>query len=401
MSEPNPDIAPLNARFRPIFARIAAGTIERELTRTLPLEPLRWLKEGGFGALRIPQRDGGFGATLPQLFQLLTELAEADPNLPQALRAHFAFVEDRLNQPDSEERQRWFRRFVDGQLVGSGWSETGQLKLGEVLTKVNPAANGWTLSGEKFYSTGTLYVDWIDVYARRSDNGRDVIALVSTQQDGVEREDDWDGFGQRLSGSGTTRFRQALVEQGHVYDFSQRFRYQTAFYQQVLVSTLAGTGRAIRRDAAAGVAGRQRIYSHGNARRVRNDVQVLQVVGQISSWVYAVEATVQRAAHALQQAYELHGSADDRLIQQANIHAELESAQAQIIASELIPRAANELFNALGASDTRVSKALDRHWRNARTLASHNPVIYKIRNVGDWEVNGKEPTFIWQIGNGE
>ncbi|WP_168415855.1 monooxygenase [Erwinia amylovora] len=401
MSEPTPDIAPLNARFRPIFARIAAGTIERELTRTLPLEPLRWLKEGGFGALRIPQRDGGFGATLPQLFQLLTELAEADPNLPQALRAHFAFVEDRLNQPDSEERQRWFRRFVDGQLVGSGWSETGQLKLGEVLTKVNPAANGWTLSGEKFYSTGTLYADWIDVYARRSDNGRDVIALVSTQQDGVEREDDWDGFGQRLSGSGTTRFRQALVEQGHVYDFSQRFRYQTAFYQQVLVSTLAGTGRAIRRDAAAGVAGRQRIYSHGNARRVRNDVQVLQVVGQISSWVYAVEATVQRAAHALQQAYELHGSTDDRLIQQANIHAELESAQAQIIASELIPRAANELFNALGASDTRVSKALDRHWRNARTLASHNPVIYKIRNVGDWEVNGKEPTFIWQIGNGE
>lgn len=65
-----------------------------------------------------------------------------------------------------------------------------------------------------------------------------------------------------------------------------------------------------------------------------------------------------------------------------------------------MPRAATELFNALGASDTRVSKALDRHWRNARTLASHNPVIYKTRNVGDWEVNGRQPTFIWQIGNG-
>ncbi|MFK8257223.1 acyl-CoA dehydrogenase family protein [Erwinia sp. AnSW2-5] len=401
MPESVADYTALAARFRPVFARIAEGAAEREVNRTLPLEPIRWLKEAGFGTLRIPQAQGGFGATLPQLFQLLTELAEADSNLPQALRAHFAFVEDRLNQPDSEARQRWFRRFADGELVGSGWTEIGTLKLGEVLTRVTPSENGWLISGEKFYSTGTLYADWIDVYAQRNDNGRDVIALVNTHQQGVERKDDWDGFGQRLSGSGTTRFREAQVEQAHVYDFTERFRYQTAFYQHVLLSTLAGIGRAVKRDAAAGVASRKRIYSHGNATQVKNDVQVLQVVGQISSWVYAVDAAVQQATHALQRAYEVHNSGDEAVIQQANVLAELESAQAQVIASELIPRAATELFNALGASDTRVSKALDRHWRNARTVSSHNPVIYKIRNVGDWEVNGKEPTFIWQIGHGE
>ncbi|MEI2629946.1 acyl-CoA dehydrogenase family protein [Erwinia aphidicola] len=401
MSDIYPDYAALAAAFRPIFARIAEGAVERETTRTLPTEAIRWLKEAGFGTLRIPQQQGGFGATLPQLFQLLTELAEADSNLPQALRAHFAFVEDRLNQPDSAQRQSWFRRFADGELVGSGWTEIGTVKLGEVITKVSPVEHGWQLDGEKFYSTGSLYADWIDVYAQRSDNGRDVIALVNTHQAGVERDDDWDGFGQRLTGSGSTRFRQARVEQAHVFDFSERFRYQTAFYQHVLLATLAGIGRAVKRDAAAGVANRTRTYSHGNAGRVKNDAQVLQVVGQISSWAWAVEATVQRAAHSLQLAYELHNSADEARIQQANVLAELESAQAQVVASELVPRAASELFNALGASDTRVSKALDRHWRNARTVASHNPVIYKIRNVGDWEVNGKEPTFIWQIGNGE
>lgn len=401
MSDLHPEYAALAATFRPIFARIAEGAVERETTRTLPTEPIRWLKEAGFGTLRIPQDQGGFGATLPQLFQLLTELAEADSNLPQALRAHFAFVEDRLNQPDSAQRQSWFRRFADGELVGSGWTEIGNLKLGEVITKVSPAENGWQLDGEKFYSTGTLYADWIDVYAQRSDNGRDVIALVNTHQPGVERDDDWDGFGQRLTGSGSTRFRQARVEQAHVFDFSERFRYQTAFYQHVLLATLAGIGRAVKRDAAAGVANRTRTYSHGNAGRVKDDAQVLQVVGQIASWAWAVEATVQRAAHSLQLAHELHNSGDEARIQQANVLAELESAQAQVVASELVPRAASELFNALGASDTRVSKALDRHWRNARTVASHNPVIYKIRNIGDWEVNGKEPTFIWQIGNGE
>lgn len=398
----NAEYAELAQRFRPIFARIAAGAVERERDRTLAWEPIRWLKEARFGTLRIPVQHGGFGASLPQLFQLLTELAEADSNLPQALRAHFAFVEDRLNQPDSEDRRQWFSRFIEGELVGSGWSETGSIKLGEVITTVSPAEQGWWLNGEKFYSTGTLYADWIDVYAKRTDNNRDVIALVSTRQEAVERDDDWDGFGQRLTGSGTTRFRQAQVAQPHVYDFSERFRYQTAFYQHVLLATLAGIGRAVNRDAAQGVALRKRIYSHGNARLVKQDVQVLQVVGQISCWAWAVDATVQRATHSLQQAFDAaQDGADEAQIHAANVLAEVESARAQAIAVELVTRAASELFNALGASDTRVSKSLDRHWRNARTVASHNPVIYKLRNVGDWEVNGNDPTFIWQIGNGE
>ena len=396
------EFAALTEHFRPLFNRIAEGAAAREINRTLLHEPIRWLKEARFGTLRIPKEEGGFGVSLPQLFSLLTALAEADSNLPQALRAHFAFIEDRLNQPESEERRRWFRRFVDGELVGSGWSEIGAVKLGEVNTQVSPAEGEWRISGEKFYSTGTLYADWIDVYAQRTDNGRDVIALVNTHQKEVERDDDWDGFGQRLTGSGTTRFHHARVEQPHVYDFSERFRYQTAFYQHVLLATLAGIGRAVVRDASQGVAQRKRMYSHGNAPQVKQDVQVLQVVGQISSWIWAVEAAVDRATHSLQRAFELQLSgATEAELHAANVQAEVESARAQVVAVELVTRAATEFFNALGASDTRVSKALDRHWRNARTVSSHNPVIYKIRNVGDWEVNGNDPTFIWQIGNGD
>ena len=395
------DYDTLAAHFRPLFARIAAGAAQRERTRTLPDEPIQWLKEAGFGTVRIPQQKGGWGASLPQLFQLLIELAEADSNLPQALRAHFAFVEDRLNQPDNAARDAWFRRFVDGELVGSGWTEIGNVRLGDVITRVTPADNGWTLNGEKFYSTGALFADWIDVYARRDDNQGDVIALVNTHQPGVTREDDWDGFGQRLTGSGTTRFEHAHVETQHVYDFATRFRYQTAYYQHVLLATLAGIARAVARDGAAAVAARNRVYSHGNGPASRQDAQVLQVVGEITSLAFAVEATVIRATHSLQSAYETHFSGDEAAIAAINNLAEAEAGQAQVIASELVPRAATELFNALGASDTRVSKALDRHWRNARTVSSHNPVIYKARDIGDWKVNGTPPTGIWQIGRGE
>ena len=117
------DYEALAARFRPIFQRIAAGAVEREQSRTLPHEPIQWLKDAGFGAVRIPVEYGGGGASLPQLFELLIELADADSNVPQALRGHFAFAEDRLNSAPGPARDLWFKRFVDGDIAGNAWTE--------------------------------------------------------------------------------------------------------------------------------------------------------------------------------------------------------------------------------------------------------------------------------------
>ncbi|EPN38157.1 acyl-CoA dehydrogenase, partial [Pseudomonas syringae pv. actinidiae ICMP 18807] len=102
----------------------------------------------------------------------------------------------------------------------------------------------------------------------------------------------------------------------------------------------------------------------------------------------------------LQRAYVARFGNNPQQEKDANIAAEIETAKAQVIVSELVLRSATELFNALGASGVSVNKALDRHWRNARTAASHNPLIYKARIVGDWRINGTEPPFVWQIGSG-
>ncbi|NVZ71265.1 acyl-CoA dehydrogenase family protein [Pseudomonas costantinii] len=394
------DYPTLAARFRPIFQRIADGAVEREQTRALPHEPIRWLKEAGFGAVRVPVEYGGSGASLPQLFELLIELATADSNVPQALRGHFAFAEDRLNAPPSAGRDLWFKRFVDGDIVGCAWTEIGDVTIGNIGTRISPDGDNWTLNGEKFYSTGSLFSDWIDVLAQRSDTGGDVIAATRTRQPGVVQSDDWDGFGQRTTGSGTTRFTDAVVEAQNVIDFTTRFKYQTAFYQLVLLASLAGIGRAALNDVAHQVRIRKRIYSHGNAAHVSQDSQIQQVVGEVAALVYAAEASALKAAIPAQQAYLARFAGDEVLEREANVAAEIESATAQVVVSELIQRATTELFNALGASDVRQGKSLDRHWRNARTVSSHNPVIYKARIVGDWVINGTEPPFVWLIGNG-
>ncbi|WP_025993571.1 acyl-CoA dehydrogenase family protein [Pseudomonas viridiflava] len=394
------DYETLAHRFRPIFREISAGAVEREKGRALPHEPIAWLKQAGFGAVRVPKEYGGGGASVGQLFQLLIELAEADSNIPQALRAHFAFVEDRLNAPPSPGRDKWFARFVAGDLVGNGWTEVGAVKIGDVITKVSAQGAGFVLNGRKFYSTGSIFADWIDVYAQRADNGADVIAVVDAHHAGVRHSDDWDGFGQRTTGSGTSVYENVPLPAEHVIPFEQRFKYQTAFYQLVLLAVLAGIGRAVERDIAQEVRDRKRVFSTGNADSVSQDAQVQQVVGQIAAQVYAAEAATLRSAEPLQRAYVARFGHDAQQEKDANIAAEIETAKAQVIVSELVLRAATDLFNALGASGVSVNKALDRHWRNARTAASHNPLIYKARIVGDWRINGTEPPYVWQIGNG-
>lgn len=392
----------LNALFRPIFAKIAEGVLVREQSSSLPYEQIKTLKAAKFGALRVPKSKGGFGASQPQLFRLLTELAEADSNISQALRGHFALVEDRLNASPSPWRDAWLQRFSEGEIAGNAWTEVGDTKIGQQKTKVTKQGGKWILNGEKYYTTGSIFADWIDVTAQLNDDPDSLVTVtVSAHQQGVTVEDNWDGFGQKTTGSGRAVFTNAVVDESDILPFANRFKYQTAFYQLVLLSTLSGIGRAALRDLLAEVRQRTRVYSHGNASAVRDDAQIQQVVGSIAARVYAAENITTHTAESSQTAYLEHNNPDKEAVKSVNILAEIESAKAQIIVSELILKATSDLFNALGASAASTAKSLDRHWRNARTVSCHNPLIYKEKVIGAWELNHTEPVYQWQIGQGK
>ncbi|RSN82255.1 monooxygenase [Acinetobacter baumannii] len=387
-------------KFRPIFKRIAEGALAREKDRTLPYEPIQWLKQAGFGAVRVPVAFGGDGVSQKQLFQLLIELAQADSNVVQALRGHFAFVEDRLNAQKTAAQTLWFERFVRGEIVGNAWTEIGQVEIGDVATRVTAAQDGkLRINGQKYYSTGTIFADWIDLFALDETTDQHVIAAVSTQAQGIDIVDDWDGFGQKTTGSGTLTLNNVEIERDHILVFENRFKYQTAFYQVVHLATLAGIAQSAVQTFKREVRQRTRIYSHGNASLVREDAQILQIIGKASAQAYAAQSIALSTAEALDAAYLQHFQNDEQAELDANQRAELVSAQGQVVIAELVLNLSSELFNALGASASSTDKQLDRFWRNARVVASHNPLVYKQKVIGDWEVNQAPLPYVWQIGN--
>ncbi|QRM53245.1 acyl-CoA dehydrogenase family protein [Sinorhizobium sp. BG8] len=397
-SAPGNDYEALSAPFRPIFEDIAKEAARRDQERDLPHAAIRKLKEAGFGAVRLPRENGGRGASLPQFFNLLIELSEADSNVTQALRAHFGFTEDILNSRSPDRRAIWFERIARGEIVGSAWSEIGEgAALSRFSTQVAEKNGKLVLNGAKYYTTGSLFADWIDVGASDAE-GEGISVAVRRNADGVEVIDDWDGFGQVLTASGTATFRDVAIAPDQVVVDDDRFKYSAAFYQLVHLATLAGIGRAITNDVAKAVAERKRTYTHAAASVSSRDPQVLQVVGRIRAAAYAASAIVLQAANSLERAFETHFSRDPEAEETANALAELETAQAQTVVSDLILDASTLLFDALGASATKKPAGLDRHWRNARTLASHNPRIYKHRIIGDFAVNGTPPPYQWRIG---
>lgn len=379
---------PLRARFAPVFARIAAGAAEREHHRALAHEPVAWLREAGYTKLRVPKRYGGDGIGLADFFSLVTLLGEADSNLPQILRVHAGFIETLLEDGDDTLRERWFREIVDGAIIAGAVSERTGTTNNSVTLRRERAH--WRLDGEKFYTTGSLYADWIDVAAH--DGETDVRVMVRADAPGLQRIDDWDGFGQRLTSSGTVRFDAVQVPPDQVYrrfDASRPRRHmlQTSFFQHIHLANLAGIARAILRDAVAFTAPRTRTFGIAGASRPADNPLVQRVVGRIASLAYSVGNTsdaVSRAIAAVSVA-RAAGTTDEA----AYIRLEIQVFQAQQVILEQTLQAATLLFEVGGASATSETRRLDRHWRNARVLASHNPATLREAAIGAFYLTGQ------------
>ncbi|MEN3224245.1 acyl-CoA dehydrogenase family protein [Mycolicibacterium porcinum] len=377
---------------RDLIAQIGDGVIDRDDRGEPPFAKFDLIRRARLGALRIPVASGGGGATLRELFEVIIALGEADPNVAHSVRNHLGFVENLIRRPRAEDA-RWFDRIRNGDLFGISATELGTARAGSpdyrYATAITETPSGLRLSGEKFYSTGNLYVDWLVVVAT-DQHGDTVRLIIPADRPGVVIEDDWDGIGQRFTGSGTTRFVDVAVSDEDFFapgGFGGDVPYKGTFPQLYLTAVIAGILRRVVRDAAELVRAKRRTFYHAAADNPVDDPILQQSVGVLSSQAFAAEALVLSAAEALGAATEAHGRPDEE--ETLSLEATLRAAKAKVVIDELANRAASELFDVGGGSTVRRGAHLDRHWRNIRTLAAHNPKTYKAKAIGAYEITGE------------
>jgi alkylation response protein AidB-like acyl-CoA dehydrogenase len=335
---------------------------------------------------RVPTEYGGAGSSVREVMHFIIELAAADSNIAQALRPNYSRVEG-LRRPGAEaERAKWYPRFLAGEFFGNaGWEIGG--KNGAIATRIVKEGDHYKVNGSKFYSTGSLYSDWISASAL-DEEGQPVGFLLPVDREGLVILDDFDAMGQRLTASGTVRLENVTVypDELRKRDIGEGDQIPgTPFLQLYLGAVVAGIAKNALSDAVAFANQFARPIKHSPAEKAVDDVYVQLAVGEISARAYAAEAVILKAADAIDAVWE------NGFDHQLAVKASIEVAQAQFIAADAALKASELVFDVGGGSATQRKHNLDRHWRNARTVINHNPRLWKAAVVGAYRLSGTEP----------
>lgn len=380
------DVSVLFARTQDLLPSLAEGSAERERERELPYALIRRIAEAGLLTWRIPKAYGGPGASIRDVIRFVIEVASVDSNIAQALRPNFGTIESLLFGDSEEARQRWFPEFLAGKIFGNGGLERGGAH-GAVTATLLRDGDNYRANGTKYYSTGALFADWITSIAL-NEEGKEVSFIVPRERPGLELVDDFETSGQRLTASGSTRLHNVLVLPHEVrprYIPRDQRNPITPVFQLFLAAVEAGIARNALSDAVHFAQHKARPIRHSSASRSVQDPYVQETVGQIAAQAYAAEATVLRAADAIDKAWAEH------LSEASLTAASVEVAQAQYFAVEAALKASELAFDVGGASATDRQHNIDRHWRNARTVANHNPRQWKAAATGAWWLEGTPP----------
>ncbi|MHC9045298.1 acyl-CoA dehydrogenase family protein [Microbacterium saperdae] len=382
-----------------VIARIATAAATRDHDgdpeQGLRAE-VRELAALGLTAARLPVSVGGAGLSYAQLVDLQILLARADSNVTQSLRTHFTTSDRAARAIARGETDAAATEIAAGRIYAGATTE-GEGAIGTVGTTLRTDADGvLRVNGRKAYATGTGYADWISVLVS-DEEGRHLVALVAADADGVVLHDDWDGVGQRLTTSGTVEFTDVAVDPARVRvgegSRADRLGNLDAVLQLTHLATLAGIALRTRDDAIAWLRSRTRTFSHASTAVPAEDPQLQERIGTLDGLVQAVVASVRAAAVLL-------GADLERPLEAQTGDGHLAVTRAQVIVPSLVLQAAQSVFDLGGGSLVDGRLALDRHWRNARTLSNHNPVHLKARSLGERALLGNDLPEIWYVGTG-
>ncbi|QKK21396.1 SfnB family sulfur acquisition oxidoreductase [Rhizobium indicum] len=374
------------ATARRLAAQFAAGAAERDADRILPFGELDLLAQSGLLAITVPAQYGGLDVSNAVLAEITAILSEADGSIGQIPQNHF-YILEALRTDGSEEQQRYFfGRVLAGDRFGNALSERGTKTVGHYNTRITRDGPGYRINGRKFYSTGVLFADWITIFALDPEN-RLTMAFVPKGTEGVEIVDDWDGFGQRTTGSGTTILDNVYVSADSVVFHHKGFERPTTIGsvgQIIHAGVDLGIARAAFAETLEFVRTKSRPWMDSGLERASDDPLTIAKVGQIAIRLEAATALVERAGHKVD-------AAQVETTEEKVIAATLAVAAAKVLTTEVALEASNTLFELAGTSSVQTGLNLDRHWRNARTHTLHDPVRWKYHVVGNYHLNGVTP----------
>ncbi|QKZ05243.1 acyl-CoA dehydrogenase family protein [Pseudomonas eucalypticola] len=373
---------------RALAADFAETAVERDQRGGTPKAERDALRRSGLLALSIPKAFGGHGGTWQDTLGVVRELARVDSSIAHVFGFHHLMLATVRLFAKPEQWQPWFEQTARQQ-----WFWGNALNPLDTRT-VTRHFNGWCeFSGKKSFCSGAadsqmLIASAVDENA----GGKLLIAAIPTNRSGITLHDDWDNFGQRQTDSGSASFERVRVEQSELLldpgPLSTPFACLRPLIAQLTFTHMfLGLTEGALEEARHYTLHETRPWFKSGSQEARLDPYVLAHYGEFWVALESVRLLVERATRLLDEAWA-RGPA---LTAEERGQVAVAIATAKVAASRHGLEICSRLFEATGARATHASLRLDRYWRNLRTQSLHDPIDYKLHELGDWALNQTLP----------
>jgi len=371
---------------RKLAAQFAEGAAKRDRERIWPLAELEAFSQSGLWSLNVPRAFGGPELSYRTIVKVIDIISAADPSLGQIPQNHIGVVAAIRTTSDAAQQALLFEKVLAGTRFGNAFSEFGSKRAADFETKFEEDGDNVIVTGRKFYATGALLAHLVPIVAL-DDEGRAFYAIAERDAPGLTVIDDWSAFGQRTTLSGTVTLDRVRVPRSHLVPGYKGYAEPTAdgpIFQIIQVAVDTGIAAAAIADTIAFVRTKSRAWVDSGLDYAWQDPYVIQAVGSLQLRLNATRALLDRAAIAVDEAVANPTA-------ETVATAQVQTAEAKILSTELAIEATNKLFELAGTRSTLAEHGLDRHWRNARTHTLHDPVRWKYAIVGNYYLNGENP----------
>ncbi|MGJ5202866.1 SfnB family sulfur acquisition oxidoreductase [Bradyrhizobium sp. HKCCYLR20261] len=369
-----------------LVPRLAEGAARRDRDRTLPWDEIELFTASGLGGITVPRSFGGADVSHETLVRVFAILAAADASVAQIPQNQFGVLA-LVREAASPAQQAWiYADILAGHRIGNAGPERHGRAITHVTTSLARVDGRLLLSGRRYYSTGSIFAHWIPTRAV-DEAGRPVLVWVRRDAPGVQVVDDWDGFGQRTTASGTVIFEAAPVEEELLIDLvplASRPGLGGPHSQIIQAAIDAGIAAGAIDAALDFVRTKTRAWPF-TVEAATDDPYIIGEIGRLQLDLHAAEEVLARAARTLDRI------AAGPVTAESSAEASVAVAEAKILTTEIALEASERLPELAGSSATREQYNLGRFWRDARVHTLHDPVRWKYHLLGNYTLNGVLP----------
>lgn len=364
----------------------AKGSSDRDRNRIWPAEELDAFSQSGLWSINVPREFGGPEVSYATLAKVVEIISEADSSIGQVSQNHLGVVAAIRTVSDKAQQKLLFDEILNGTRFGNAFSEFGSKRAVDFETRFTDHGDHVVVKGQKFYSSGALLAHKVPIVAL-DDEGRAWYAIADRDAPGLTVIDDWSSFGQRTTLSGTVILDNVKVDKAWLVPGYKGYDKPTAdgaIFQIIQVAVDTGIAQAAINEAIHFVRTKSRAWVDSGVDNAWDDPYTIQAVGTLKLRLHAAQALLEKAGYAIDRAV-----ADPTA--ETVAEAQIITAEAKILSTEIAIETTNKLFELAGTRSTLAEHNLDRHWRNARTHTLHDPVRWKYAILGKYYLNGEKP----------